>query len=121
MARASTVLSAIHVRLIHASVWLHRNRRDVGPSVAFERQRRIAAGGWQRPVFFSVEIVAGRIQNWNRAVPRYRRRVPRAKRGSAEVGGQESGVELRDQLDLLRLLQDKEVLLGAIDVASDRV
>jgi hypothetical protein len=49
MARASTVLSAIHVRLIHASVWLHRNRRDVGPSVAFERQRRIAAGGWQRP------------------------------------------------------------------------
>src|SRR6266404_3852830 len=82
MARASTVLSAIHVRLIHASVWLHRNRRDVGPSVAFERQRRIAAGGWQRPVFFSVEIVAGRNQNWNRAVPRYRRRVPRAKRGS---------------------------------------
>src|SRR6266446_73939 len=73
MARASTVLSAIHVRLIHASVWLHRNRRDVGPSVAFERQRRIAAGGWQRPVFFSVEIVAGRNQNWNRAVPRYRR------------------------------------------------
>src|SRR6267378_6083723 len=43
MARASTVLSAIHVRLIHASVWLHRNRRDVGPSVAFERQRRIAS------------------------------------------------------------------------------
>src|SRR5438034_6448778 len=74
MARASTVLSAIHVRLIHASVWLHRNRRDVGPSVAFERQRRIAAGGWQRPVFFSVEIVAGPNQNWNRAVPRYRRR-----------------------------------------------
>jgi hypothetical protein len=55
---------------------------QVGPSVAFERQRRIAAGGWQRSVSFHVEVVAGRNQNWNRADPRYRRRVPRAKRGS---------------------------------------
>ena len=53
------MLSAIHVRLIQASILLHRNRRDVvdvGPSVAFERQRRIATGAWQRPVFFSLEV-----------------------------------------------------------------
>ena len=62
MVRASTVLSAIHVRLIHASVWLTATGVTWGPSVAFERQRRIAAGGWQRPVFFSVEVVAGRTR-----------------------------------------------------------
>ena len=90
MARASTVLSAIHVRLIHASVWLHRNRRDVGPSVAFERQRRIAAGGWQR-VFFSVEIVAGRNQT---GTVQFRDIVGRSSReegAQAEVIGWESG------------------------------
>ena len=69
------------------SVLLYGNRRDVGPSVAFERQRRIAAGGWQRPVFFSVEVVAGGTE------PVQSRDIGGVflAEGGAEDGGQESG------------------------------